>query len=184
MFVHVQKHKFSSITITWLQEQKSWSNEILCNCEICLFLKETLETNSTITRNLLDDNKGNFLSIEDFNRKYDLNANFLLLYQISLLVGEVNYGSCLDLTKWMVCLWLSYMKYQNQPSYQKLSHANSTGYSLKLIIIKLIQGLPALINGKILFCLKMKHGPHYLHSLLESANAIIFSLSSTGYYIE
>ena len=33
------------------------------------------------TRNLPDDN-GNFLSVEDFNRKYDLNANFLSLSQI------------------------------------------------------------------------------------------------------
>ena len=31
VFAHVQKHKF----------KKKISNEILCNCEICLFLKRT-----------------------------------------------------------------------------------------------------------------------------------------------
>ena len=33
------------------------------------------------SRNLLDDN-GNFLPMEDFNRKYDLKYHFLSLYQI------------------------------------------------------------------------------------------------------
>ena len=43
-------------------------------------------------RNLLDDN-GNFLSIEDFNRKYDLNAIFCHFIKLEMhcgLLREVN----------------------------------------------------------------------------------------------
>ena len=66
---------------TTIADEFLWFNKYITIDGSPIFWERWYMKGIKCTRNLLDDN-GNFLSIQDFNRKYDLNTNFLSLYQI------------------------------------------------------------------------------------------------------